>query len=332
MRMQLGRRVAVLGLVAAGVSLFGARAAEACSPGLPPPTAALPGAGATSVPTATSLIVFSAAQPAGLALLANGQSVPLSAAISLGGGVMGGAARGSFWQVRAGTADGMLVGGAEHVLSQTKVDGTTAELTRFTTAPGYDKVEGTAPVLRGVKLWRVRYPLSEINAGRCVFAEYHGFITVDYDPATVPNTPPASVVHTFRLAPKTGGSEQTFMHAGETPFAGHEPTETYPTPTWIWHPELDPTREYCLSVAAFGQGDLARPALASQPACASVVQLSSEGAPPPPVIGGGTTGGGGAGSVSGGGGGCAVAGAASSAVAAWMLLVAITLGSRRRSR
>jgi hypothetical protein len=263
--------------------------------------------------------------------------------ISLGNGVMGQSSPGGFWRV---TTDGMLLGGAEHVLSQATGSGTTVELTRFTTATGYDKAEGVAPVLRGVRLWRVRYPVADINAGGCVFAEYHGFITVDYDPATVPNTPAASVVHTFQLRPKTGGTAQTFVFAGATPFAGHEPTEAYPRPTWSWHPELDPTREYCLAVGAFGDGDIARLPLASQSVCAEVVQLSAEGAPPPPVIGGsgaggsgaggsgaGGSGAGGSGSITaGGGGGCAVAGAASSAFAVSLALVALTLGARRRRR
>ena len=67
-----------------------------------------------------------------------------------------------------------------------------AGMTRFTTAAGYDKIEGTAPVVNAVHLWRVRYPVADIGSGNCVFAEYHGFITVDYDPGTVPNTPAAS--------------------------------------------------------------------------------------------------------------------------------------------
>jgi hypothetical protein len=332
MRMYAAGRVAMVGLfVAAAASAFGVRAAEACGPGKPADTTAIPARGAPNVSTATSLIVYGMGPPSGLTLVANGQSVPLAAAIGLGGGVMGTETTGSFWQLRAGTTDGMLIGGAEHVLSQSKSDGTTAELTRFTTAAGYDKAQGVAPVLRGVRLWRVRYPLAEINAGRCVFAEYHGFITVDYDPATVPNTTAASVIHTFQLAPRTGGSPQTFVYAGATPFAGHEPTEEYPTPTWNWHPELDPTREYCLSISAFGDGDLARLPVQSQSACAEVVQLSVQGAPPPPVIGG--SGAAGGGNISaGGGGGCAVAGAASSAFAAWLLLVGYILGARRPRR
>jgi hypothetical protein len=325
MRLNAGWRLAMVGLLApAGAGAFGSRVAEACSPGMPPATAALPEAGAAKVSTATSLIVFSAAQPPGLTLLANGQNVPLSAAINLGNGVMGSGSTGVFWQLRAATADGMLIGSAEHVLSQAKSDGTTAELTRFTTAASYDKAPGVAPVVRGVRLWRVRYPVADINAGGCVFAEYHGFITVDYDPGTVPNTPAASVVQIFQLAPKNGGSAQRFVYTGATPFAGHAPTEDYPRPTWNWHPELDPTRQYCLGVSAVGDGDIARLPLGSETVCADVVQLSAGGAPPPPVIGGGGS------TTVRAGGGCAVAGAASSALAVWLLLVGVILGARRR--
>ena len=42
-------------------------------------------------------------------------------------------------------------------------------MTRFTTAAGYDKAEGTAAVLNAVHLWRVRYPVADIGSGNCVF-------------------------------------------------------------------------------------------------------------------------------------------------------------------
>jgi MYXO-CTERM domain-containing protein len=340
----VGQRVAVVGLLVASLmELFVTPSAEACSPEPPAPTTAIPKANTTNVSTATSLIVVSALQPLGLKLLANGQDVPLGVATKLGGGFVTSGGRATFWQVQT-AADQMLVGGAEHVLSMTASNGSTAELTRFTTAAGYDKTQGTPPVLRSVHLWRVRYPVADIASGNCVFAEYHGFITIDYDPAVVPNTPPGSLVQTIHLAPKNGGSEQAFMYVGETPFKGLEPTGDYPTPIGLWHPELDPTRQYCLSVSAFGDGDIARLPVTSEVICADVVQLSAAGAPPPPQIGGGGTGGGspvitggggttGGGMASGGGGcGCAVAGTANSPVLLGLLVVALTLGFRRRRR
>jgi len=265
------------------------------------------------------MIVVVPGDPSGLSLTANGQNVPLSFPARLGPGF--GA---TVWQVRAATPDGFLVAGAEHVLSQA-IAGGTMELTRFTTAAGYDKAQATAPVLRGLHLWRVRYPVADIASGNCVFAEYHGFITVDYDPATVPNTDPASIVYTFSLAPKNGGSAQTLVHAGD-PFTGLAPDGAYPLPTGEWQPELDPTRQYCLTISAFGDGDLARLPVTSGPVCADVVQLSAAGAPPPPQIGIAAT--------NGGGGGCAIATGASSRSAgpAALLAIAAALGLARRRR
>jgi hypothetical protein len=306
------------GMVAAGVgSALGGSPARACGPLAPLSPIALPRSGATAVSTATSLIVLSRAEPTGLTLLAGGQNVALSAPVSLGGGADGSLGPASFWQVRP--LDGMLPGNVEHVLTATFAGGT-VEATRFTTGAGYDKVEGVAPVARAVHLWRVRYPVADIASGNCVFAEYHGFITVDYAPATVPSTPPASVVHTFRLAPETGGSAQQFSYTGEAAFTGTEPTGAYPLPTAPWQPELDPTRRYCLGISAFGDGDLARLPLQSQSVCADVVQLSAAGAPPPPGVG------------SGGDGGCAVAGARRARGAAWLFVAAVALARRRPRR
>jgi hypothetical protein len=314
--------VVLAGLVAAASTcLFRTSTADACSPGQL--TAfALPRTGTTGVSTETSMVVVVADDPSGLSLTANGQNVPLSFPSALGRSGGGGAA----WQVRAATPGGMLVGGAEHVLSKTLADGTSVELTRFTTAAGYDKVQGTAPVLHGLRLWRVRYPVADINSGNCVFAEYEGFITVDYDPATVPNTDPSSVVYGFDLVPENGGSPQRLVQAGE-PFVGGAPAGTYPLPVGPWQPELDPTRRYCLSISAFGDGDLARLPLPSERVCADVEQLSALGAPPPPQIRGGATNG-------GGGGGCAVAAAAPvrcpPLAALLVIAAAIGLGCRRR--
>lgn len=42
-----------------------------------------------------------------------------------------------------------------------------------------------------------------------------------------------------------------------------------------WAPELDPSREYCATITAFGDGDLARLPSMSESICASVKQLSS---------------------------------------------------------
>lgn len=295
--------------------------AAACGGPAPLAPVGVPKPGAMGVSTATSIVMLSQGQPAGLALQAGGMDVPLSEPVNLGIGENGNGFTGglSFWRIRAATADGMLVAGAEHVLKAT-FQGASTEVTRFTTAAGYDKVQGVAPVARGLHLWRVRYPLSEIASGDCVFAEYHGFVTVDYDPATIPNTPPSSVVHTFQLAPKTGGSAQTFNYVGGAPFVGLEPKGDHPLPLGSWQPELDPTREYCLTISAFGDGDIARLALSSQPTCATVVQLSSAGAPASP------------GTSNGSGGGCSVAGDGAAGLTAFLASILLAgLAAIRRS-
>jgi hypothetical protein len=311
-------------LAASLTGTLGRSSAQACSPGQPTSTA-LPRTGTTGVSTATSLVVILAGEPSGLALLAGGQSLPLSFPTSIGRGPGGT----TVWQVHATTVGSMLASATEHVLSQTTAAGSTVELTRFTTAAGYDKAPSVAPVLHAVHLWRVRYPVADIASGNCVFAEYHGFITVDYDPATVPNTAAASVVYAFRLAPKNGGSEQRFVKAGD-PFTGLAPEGEYPLPIGDWQPELDPTRQYCLSISAFGDGDLARLPVDSEQVCADVVQLSATGAPPPPTIDGDGVGAGT--NVQASGGGCAVAGAASSAVVIWLVVIAMAVGLRPRAR
>src|SRR3954471_24684954 len=209
--------------------------AEACSSAQPSAPIGLPRAGATAVSTATSIVVFAGGAPAGFNLQAGGQTIPLEAPVALGAGADG-MSRGTFWRLRPATADGFLLPSTEHVLTATSQAGP-AEVTRFTTPAGYDKQPGIAPVLNAVHLWRVRYPVADIASGNCVFAEYHGFITVDYVPGSIPNTAAASVVHAFQLAPKNGGSAQTFVYTGQAPFAGLEPTGAYPIPIGLWQPE-----------------------------------------------------------------------------------------------
>jgi hypothetical protein len=148
------------------------------------------------------------------------------------------------------------------------------ELTRFTTKAGYDKDAGVAAKPRSLELWRVRYPLSEINQGNCVSSEYRGYLRIDYDPARVPNTAPDGTVYVITLGPKTGGSTQAFYFLGDDLFKGQSP-ELDPHLLDRWSPELDPSREYCATISAFGDGDLARLPITSESLCASVKQLSS---------------------------------------------------------
>jgi hypothetical protein len=150
------------------------------------------------------------------------------------------------------------------------------ELTRFTTASGYDKVQGTAPKLLSVELWRVRYPVSEIGSGNCVFDEYHGFIRLAYEPAVIPNTSPDGTIYSVTLVPKNGSLTQTFSFPGSALFTGQSP-ELDLHAFGPWRPELDPSREYCASISAFGDGDLARLPVRSERLCAPVKEVSSIG-------------------------------------------------------
>lgn len=87
---------------------------------------------------------------------------------------------------------------------------------------------------------------------------------------------------------------------------------------------------YCLSISAFGDGDLARPPVDSgPPVCAQVTQLAAAGAPPPPTIsGGGNDGGSG-----NDGGGCSVAGSGHGPDVAGLALVGVGwLGARIHRR
>src|SRR5450432_1345580 len=320
-------RVSVLVVPAIAALLGGSSHARACSPGQPTAPTALPRTGATGVSTATSIVVLSPNEPFGLSLLAGGQEVPLAGWTALGSGADEALGATNFWELRIGAAGSMLVGSTEYVLSLPGGDAGGTALTDFTTAAGYDKAAGTAPNLRGFQLWRVRYPVADIASGNCVFAEYQGFITIDYDPATVPNTPASSVVHTFHLAPMTGGAAQTFVYTGSNAFTGLAPSGAYPIPLGQWQPDLDPTRQYCLSISASGDGDLARPMLSSNQVCADVTQLSATGAPPAPGLTGAAAG--------GGGGGCSAAGAPNlhwPLSLAATILIGLSLATRRARR
>jgi hypothetical protein len=231
------------------------------------------------VSTRTSIVVLSPSEPFGLNLEVNDLPIAVTGWTALGSGLAEGSGWTGYW--RLGLPGDGLEPEASYRLSRAdaQADGGVSELTHFTTASGYDKVPGTAPNLRGLRLWRVRYPVDEIGSGNCVFGEYLGFITIDYDPAVVPNTEAASVVQTFRLVPKTGGAEQTFVFSGATPYQGLAPEGDYhPLSFRTWSPELDPSREYCLTIDAFGDGDLARGALRSVGVCATVTELAAPGA------------------------------------------------------
>jgi len=211
--------------------------------------------------------------PQGLVLAAGAKTTALSDLELLGGGMVGAQGPAQLWKARG---IDFLEPSAMHTLTMNAASGP-IELTRFTTAAGYDKVQGTPPTLRSLELWRVRYPLTEINSGNCVFAEYHGFVRFEYDPASIPNTSPESTVNFMTLVPKTGGSPQVFYFTGDSGYQGESPLgDTHRFAPW--RPELDPTREYCAWLTTFGDGDLARLPVTSARVCAAVNSLSSDDA------------------------------------------------------
>jgi hypothetical protein len=333
------RSTLVLSLV---VLLGRAQTARACSPGTAPAPTAIPRIGTTGVSTATSIVVVSPNEPFGVSVTANGQAVPVTGWAGLGAGADKTGGPTSFWQLRLG--DSMLAASADYVVTLPSGSGAPT-LTTFSTAPGYDKQPGTAPNIRDLHLWRVRYPVDQIASGNCVFAEYEGFLTVDYDPATIPNTAAGSIIYSFQLTPETGGTVQTFVYTGDAPYAGLAPAADAPYPFAAWQPDLDPTRRYCLGISAIGDGNLARAGMPSDRVCADVVQVSAPGAPPPPDIGNGgapgTANGGAPGTANGGapgatgssGGGCSIAGAPPSWLAILLCCAAAwSLTARRRVR
>jgi hypothetical protein len=262
--------------LAMGLLAFASRPARACSPGNPNTTVkpvALPGQGATDVPTATSLVIIAPGQPSDVTLEAGGVAVPLGPVTAIGGGQD--AATGSpvgFWQVK--TASQFLPASAELALSMADGKGGRVALTTFHTAAGYDKQQGTAAVLKSLTLTRVRHPVSEIGSGDCVFSEYIGYISFESDAAVIPGTPAASVVNTIDLSPKNGGAApQARTFTGATPYSG-TPVGTI-TDFGAWYPYLDPTLEYCATITSFGYGDLARLPSRSNTVCARVKEVVS---------------------------------------------------------
>ena len=259
--------------------------------------------------------------PAGLTLEAAGQAVTMPDIALLGSGVSGGSA--TFWRISS-----YLQASTTYVLSTTN-GGATSELTRFTTAASYDKNPGQAPVLDNLRLWRVRYPVSQIAAGGCVFAEYEGYIDLNYQDGSLPGTPAEEVITVLTLEPKTGGDRQTFVFAGLSHFEGAPlydsatgavidvPDGGLPSPVYaLWKPTLEPDREYCATLTLHGRNDQAMGNVMSNSVCTTVMNISA---------------GGGGGSDNSTSSGCTVGGRNSSGPWALALAaVAIVVGLRRR--
>jgi hypothetical protein len=260
-------------------------AARACSGPRPAVTSALPATGATDVSPMSSIFVVTgfAQIPTGLTLEGAGQPVSLPSIEDVGPGL---ATSGSahFWRLSS-----YLAPSTTYVLRST-TSGVATELTRFTTAASYDKQPGQAPVLDSLRLWRVHYPVDQVAAGGCVFAEYEGYIDLNYQDGSVPGTPAEETVLVLTLGPKTGGSSQTFVFTGSTHFEGASlwdaktssmvdvPAGGVPSPVYaLWKPTLEPDREYCATLTVYGRNDLAMPDVRSNTVCAAVLNVDARG-------------------------------------------------------
>jgi MYXO-CTERM domain-containing protein len=289
-----GSIVCLAAMLAASSLARPARACSADNPDAVIPTA-LPRDGATEVPTATSFVIVSGRMPTEVALTAGGVDVPLGAPAYIGvGQSMDGDELNDYWQVKA-TA--FLPASSTLVLSMADPHGGRVVLTTIQTAAGYDKAPGTPATLKSLTLTRVRYPLSEIASGDCVFSEYMGYISFDYDAGMIPGTPADSIVNTITLWAQHGGAaDQGWTFAGPRAWASDPPGDFQPFSSGEWSPFLDPTLTYCAAITSFGQGDLARLPVVSNMVCAKVDQVSMPGAgdpdagPPEPSVGDGGAG------------------------------------------
>jgi hypothetical protein len=156
-----------------------------------------------------------------------------------------------------------------------------AELARFTTSAAATPV-ATAPVLERLRLWRTQYDKSEIGAGGCVFAEYEGYIDLDYQPAVFEGLVPEDVVHVLSLRRKDGASTEIYVAGrleSRAPFArsldgvsripdGGVPCAQYPT----WKPNVIADQEYCLTMTSYGATSAP---VVSNEVCAVVVGLDA---------------------------------------------------------
>jgi hypothetical protein len=307
------------------------------------PDSALPATGAQDVSPQTSIVLVTGAQevPAGLELVAAGVSGPLPGIRPLGSGLT---ANGSanFWVL-----DSALQPSTDYVVRVADAAGT-RELTHFSTAATYDKAAGTPAQISRLRLWRVRYPVSEIAAGGCVFSEFEGYFALDFTPGTVPGTPPEETVSALSLTPKTGGDSMHFVFAGITSLPGGLITATSPgvgvslpdgeslsPAAALWKPELQPDREYCAAISTFGRNDRAAPPLSSNVVCAAVTSIdttSGTGGTSGGAMGGTTGGTADNAGAAGSGGGCALGGSQPRGPAALLLALIAAVAALRRPR
>ena len=301
--------------------LLAARPAEACSTGGGGDAVAYPPAGTTQVSTNTTIHLASAFDD-GLSVLVDGTPLVGVTDVLVGNGVHDTDPNAEPFR-RLVLPMGSLPPGAHvevRVRDNSKPD-VIVTATTFDTATTSSSLPGTAATIAALRLWRVHYPKSEINSGNCVSSEFWSFLEIDWAPAAIPGTAAEGLVHVFTLTPKAGGAEQAFVLGGTATAIGHAPEGPDPFPLSPgWHPAIDAGVEYCVTARAYGDGDLGRPPLVSNSACASATEVvvpgAGTGGSGGAAGGGGTTASGGAGASSGAAaGGGATAGTAGAGTA-----------------
>jgi hypothetical protein len=271
---------------------------------------AFPASGATGVSPQSSLFVVTpSVNTPTLVLEENGVALPSVQVSLLGQGELG-SKNGTFWRLSPqASPSSPLVPSSSYALKILLGNATsTITLTQFTTAASYDKQPGQAAVLSALRLWRVHYAPDEIGGGSCVFSEYVGYVDLDYQDASIPNTPAEEVINVIRLASRQSLDEQSFVVAGGH-FGGVMEGPGGVPHAGSWTPPLMPGEEYCATVTSYGRNDLAMPVVVSDPICAKVQDVDSLRNRPD---------------------GCSVHGRPTALVAAGLALLGLLLGRRRR--
>jgi hypothetical protein len=290
--------------LASSLALTGdARACSSAGVGTP---VAFPGAGATDVsPQSSIFLVTPTVTTPTLVLEENGVALPSSPVSLLGQGQLG-YQYGTFWRLSPQASPSSPLLPASRYVLKIQLGSATSPLSQFTTAASYDKQPGQAAVLTALRLWRVHYSAEEIGGGSCVFSEYMGYVDLDYQDSSVPNTPAAEVVNVIRLVSRQSLDEHSFVVAGNH-FEGIMEGPGGVPHAGTWTPPLMPGEEYCATMTSYGRNDLAMPVVVSDPICAKVQNVDTNSPD-----------------------GCSVPGRPGALASAWLALLGLLLVRRRR--
>lgn len=263
---------ALLGLVLfATVSWARAREASACSAPRSVETTAFPGAGAIDVsPMSSIFLVGRGPTIPPLVLVENGVELAGNPPIQeLGAGTLAGQ-YGTFWRLTR-----PLLPSTSYALADVQTP-VAKILTQFTTAAGYDKQPGQAPVLTELRLWRVHYPPEQVGGGSCVFSDYVGYVDLDYQDGALPGTPAEEVVAVIQLSSTTAGDQHAYVFAGGR-FGGVMDGPGGVPHDGVWKPALAPEAEYCATMTLYGRNDQAALPAVSNLLCAKVTNVDLAG-------------------------------------------------------